>query len=75
MYFRTVEETAAMLGCDATVLRETIESYDKYVMGLTDMLDVPKLAVQATVGTVEKDENGKYLPSPLPFGFVLQIQG
>lgn len=62
MYFRTVEETAEMIGCDAKVLRETIESYDKYVMGLTTELDVPKLSIQGTIGDVEKDENGNYLP-------------
>ncbi|MDO5377019.1 MAG: FAD-binding protein [Clostridia bacterium] len=62
MYFRAVEETAEMIGCDAGVLRETIENYDKYVMGLTDELEVPKLSIQGTVGDVEKDENGNYLP-------------
>ena len=62
MYFRTVEETAEMIGCDAAVLRDTIERYDAYVMGVTDEVDVPKLSIQATVGDVEKDENGNYLP-------------
>ena len=62
MYFRTVEETAEMIGCDAAVLRDTIERYDAYVMGVTDEIDVPKLSIQATVGDVEKDENGNYLP-------------
>lgn len=62
MYFRTVEETAGMIGCDAATLRETIETYDKFVMGQIESLDVQKLATQGTVGDVEKDENGNYLP-------------
>ena len=64
MIFRTVEETAELIGCDPAVLRETIEEYDKYVMGLIDHLDVEKLSIapNGTVGDVEKDENGNYLP-------------
>ena len=62
MVFRTLEETAELIGCDAATLRKTIEDYDAYVMGLTDELEVPKLSIQATVGDVEKDENGNYLP-------------
>ena len=62
MYFRTVEETAEMIGCDAETLRKTIEDYDAYVMGTADSLDVDKLSVRGTIGEVEKDENGHYLP-------------
>ena len=62
MVFRTVEETAELIGCDAATLRKTIEDYDAYVMGVSDTLEVPKLSIQATVGDVEKDENGNYLP-------------
>ena len=51
-----------MIGCDAATLRKTIEDYDAYVMGVSDTLEVPKLSIQATVGDVEKDENGNYLP-------------
>ncbi|MBQ9307191.1 MAG: FAD-binding protein, partial [Clostridia bacterium] len=61
MIFRTVEETAELIGCDAAVLRKTIEDYDAYVMGLTDELPVEKLSVRGTVGYCEKDENGNYL--------------
>ena len=62
MYFRTLEETAEMIGCDAAVLRKTIEDYDAYAMGLTDEIEVQKLSIQGTIGDVEKDENGNYLP-------------
>jgi fumarate reductase flavoprotein subunit len=62
MYFRTVEDTAAMIGCDAETLRQTIVDYDNYVMGLTDELEVAKLSYRGTVGQVEVDENGNYKP-------------
>ena len=68
LYFRTVEEIAEMIGCDADTLRKTIEDYDKYVMGLTTEIDVPKLATQGTIGDVEKDENGNYLPDTYHIG-------
>ena len=68
LYFRTVEEIAEMIGCDAATLRKTIEDYDAYVMGLTDELDVPKLAIQGTIGDVEKDENGNYKPETYKLG-------
>ncbi len=68
MYFRTVEEIAEMIGCDAETLRQTIEEYDAYVMGQTDTLDVPKLATQGTIGDVEVDENGNYLPETYNIG-------
>ncbi|MDO4492890.1 MAG: FAD-dependent oxidoreductase [Clostridia bacterium] len=61
-YFRPLEEVAEMIGCDAETLRNTIVEYDNYVMGLTTELSVPKLATQGTIGDVEKDENGNYLP-------------
>ena len=62
MYFMTVEELAEKLGCDAATLRQTIEDYDAYVMGTKDTLEVEKLSVRDTVGDVEQDENGNYLP-------------
>ncbi len=62
MYFMTVEELAEKLGCDAATLRQTIEDYDAYVMGTKDSLEVEKLSVRGTVGDVEQDENGNYLP-------------
>lgn len=62
MIFRTVEETAALIGCDAETLRQTIESYDQYVMGTADQLEVAKLSYRGTVGQVETDENGNVLP-------------
>ena len=68
LYFRTVEEIAEMIGCDAATLRKTIEDYDAYVMGLTDELDVPKLAIQGTIGDVEMDENGNYKPETYKLG-------
>jgi len=62
IYFRSVEEAAELIGCDAAVLRETIEQYDAYVMGQSNELEVEKLSVNGTIGQVEKDENGNYLP-------------
>lgn len=62
MIFRTVEETAELIGCDAEVLRQTIIDYDNFVMGVTDELEVAKLSYRGTVGDVETDENGNYLP-------------
>ena len=62
MYFRTVSEVAEMLHLDEQTLRDTITEYDNYVMGVSDELSVEKLAYTATVGDVEKDENGNYLP-------------
>ena len=62
MIFRTVEETAELIGCDAETLRQTIIDYDNFVMGVSDELEVPKLSYRGTVGDVEVDENGNYLP-------------
>lgn len=62
MIFRTVEETAELIGCDPEVLRQTIIDYDNYVMGVNDQLEVSKLSYRGTVGNVEQDENGNYLP-------------
>ena len=62
MIFRTVEETAKLIGCDAETLRQTIVDYDNYVMGVADTLDVEKLSYRGTVGQVEMDDDGNYLP-------------
>ena len=62
MIFRTVEETAELIGCDAETLRQTILDYDNYVMGVADTLDVEKLSYRGTVGQVEMDDEGNYLP-------------
>ena len=70
MYFRTVEETAEMIGCDAETLRKTIEDYDAYVMGLTDTLEVEKLSYRGTVGQVQTDETGAYLPDTYKLDYV-----
>ncbi|MBQ8080569.1 MAG: FAD-binding protein, partial [Clostridia bacterium] len=68
LYFRTVEEIAEMIGCDADTLRKTIEDYDAYVMGQTDVLAVQKLATQGTIGDVQVDENGNYLTETYSIG-------
>lgn len=62
MIFRSVEETAELIGCDAETLRQTIMDYDNYVMGVAKELEVEKLSYRGTVGQVEVDENGNYLP-------------
>jgi len=62
-YYCTLEETAELLGIDAAVIEKTITEYDAYVMGTTDVSPTPpKNGYTATIGTVDKDENGKYLP-------------
>ena len=48
---------------DPAVVRQTIEDYDKAVMAGTaaaDYPDVKKTAASRTIGSCEKDENGKY---------------
>ena len=45
----------------ATVL-ETVKAYDQAVMGLGEYPDVGKGIASRTIGNVEKDEDGKYLP-------------
>lgn len=62
MIFRSVEETAELIGCDAETLRQTIMDYDNYVMGIAKELEVEKLSYRGTVGQVEVDDNGNYLP-------------
>ena len=61
-YTWTVDELAEKLHLDKQVLIDTITEYDNFVMGLTDELPVEKLATQGTIGDVEMDENGNYLP-------------
>lgn len=62
MIFRSVEETAELIGCDAETLRQTIFDYDNYVMSVADTLEVEKLSYRGTVGQAELDDNGNYLP-------------
>ena len=62
MIFRSVEETAELIGCDAETLRQTIMDYGNYVMGVAKELEVEKLSYRGTVGQVEVDDNGNYLP-------------
>lgn len=62
-YYCTLEETAELLGIDAAIIEKTITEYDAYVMGVTDVPPTPaKNGYTATIGTCDKDENGKYLP-------------
>ena len=62
-YYCTLEEAAALLGIDAAVIEKTVTEYDAYVMGTTDVPPTPaKNGYTATIGTCDKDENGKYLP-------------
>ena len=62
-YYCTLEEAAALLEIDAAILEKTITEYDAYVMGTTDVPPTPaKNGYTATIGTCDKDENGKYLP-------------
>ena len=66
-YRRTIAELPelfAELGitADPEVVIQTIRDYDAAVMGLGDYPDVGKGIASRTVGNVQKDENGKYLP-------------
>ena len=47
---------------DPDTVIETIRAYDAAVMGLGEYPDVGKAIASRTVGDVQKDENGKYLP-------------
>ena len=62
-YYCTLAEAAELLEIDAAIIEKTITEYDAYVMGTTDVPPTPsKNGYTATIGTVDKDENGKYLP-------------
>lgn len=54
-------EFAEVTADPATVL-ETIKAYDQAVMGNGEFPDVGKGIASRTIGNVEKDEDGKYLP-------------
>ncbi len=56
------QELAQNLGLDKQTLIDTITEYDNYVMGLTDSLEIEKLAYEGTIGHVETDADGKYKP-------------
>ncbi|MBR4360798.1 MAG: FAD-dependent oxidoreductase [Clostridia bacterium] len=66
-YRRTIAELPelfAELGvtADPEVVIQTIRDYDAAVMGLGEYPDVGKGIASRTVGNVQKDDNGKYLP-------------
>ena len=66
-YRRTIAELPelfAQLGvqADPEVVIDTIRKYDAAVMGQGEYPDVGKAIASRTVGNVQKDENGKYLP-------------
>ena len=66
-YRRTIAELPelfAELGvtADPEVVIQTIRDYDAAVMGQGEYPDVGKAIASRTIGNVQKDENGKYLP-------------
>ncbi|MBR3740330.1 MAG: FAD-binding protein [Clostridia bacterium] len=66
-YRRTIAELPELfkeLGvtADPEVVIQTIRDYDAAVMGLGEYPDVGKAIASRTIGNVEKDANGKYLP-------------
>ena len=66
-YRRTIAdlpELFAKLGvtADPAVVIDTIKAYDQAVMGLGEYPDVGKGIASRTIGNVQKDENGKYIP-------------
>ena len=66
-YRRTIAELPELfkeLGvtADPDTVIQTIRDYDAAVMGQGEYPDVGKAIASRTVGNVQKDENGKYLP-------------
>ena len=66
-YRRTIDqlpELFAELGvtADPAVVVDTLKKYDAAVMGQGEFPDAGKAIASRTIGNVEKDENGKYLP-------------
>ena len=66
-YRRTIAELPALFAelgvtADPEVVIQTIRDYDAAVMGLGEYPDVGKGIASRTVGNVQKDDNGKYLP-------------
>ncbi len=66
-YRRTIKELPELfkelgIEADPEVVIQTIRDYDAAVMGLGEYPDVGKAIASRTIGNVEKDENGKYLP-------------
>ena len=66
-YRRTISQLPELfqelgIEADPEVVIQTIRDYDAAVMGQGEYPDVGKAIASRTVGNVEKDENGKYLP-------------
>ena len=66
-YRRTIAELPELfkelgVSADPEVVIQTIRDYDAAVMGQGEYPDVGKAIASRTVGNVQKDENGKYLP-------------
>ena len=75
MYFGTPEELSEILaenGINLTAeqLTEAITSYDDYVMGVTDEIDVPKAGYRSLIGTATQNEDGSYDPSTYEIGTI-----
>ena len=75
MYFGTPEELSAILAengieISAEQLTEAITSYDNYVMGVTDEIDVPKAGYRSLIGTATQNEDGSYDSSTYEIGTV-----
>ena len=66
-YRRTIKELPELfqqlgIEADPEVVIDTIRKYDAAVMGQGEYPDVGKAIASRTIGNVQKDENGKYLP-------------
>jgi len=66
-YRRTIKELPELfkelgIEADPEVVIQTIRDYDAAVMGQGEYPDVGKAIASRTVGNVEKDDNGNYLP-------------
>ncbi len=64
----TVEELTALferiggIKADPATVLETVKAYDQAVMGLGEYPDVGKAIASRTIGNVQMDESGNYLP-------------
>ena len=66
-YRRTIAELPELfkelgITADPDVVIDTIRKYDAAVMGQGEFPDVGKGIASRTIGNVQKDENGKYMP-------------
>jgi len=61
IFVGTLDEVAALVKIDVSVLRNTITEYDQYIIGASDKPVRPaKTAYRGTIGSCDKDAKGNY---------------